>query len=314
MVEPLEVSKKMTDIEILRSFGDGIEKNKSLAEFSTFKTGGKAKYFITVKNSDEIVKAINDSKKHNIPYFIIGGGSNLLISDKGYAGLIIKIDVKGINLISETEIESGSGENLMDVVEFSAEKSLTGLEFASGIAGSLGGAVIGNAGAFGGEIKDVLAEITLIDSEGKLRNISPDECQFAYRDSQFKRTNDVITSVKFNLKAGDKNKIREKIDEILALRKSKHPDKKSAGSFFKNIPDPNEKYGKMPAGRLLEEIGAKGMTVGGAAVYEKHANIIINKDNATSKDIKDLADMLKKKVYDRFGISLEEEVITLGEF
>ena len=226
-----------------------------------------------------------------------------------------QIDIKGIDLISEIEISCCAGEDFMTLIDFAADNSLTGLEFAAGIAGTVGGAVAGNAGAYGGEIKDVLTEITIVDSKGEIKKLSTKQCQFEYRSSYFKNSNDIITCIKIKLDLGDSTTIKDKIEEILLIRRSKHPvDGKTAGSFFKNIIDPNEKYGKIPAGRLLEEAGVKGLMVGGAAVYEKHANMIINKNNATSKDIRDLADILKQKVFDKFGITLEDEVVSLGEF
>ena len=315
MIEPREVSHKMDRDEMIRSFGKTLEFDKSLKEFSTYKTGGRAKYFINITDELSLSETVIKVNEVNLKYDIIGGGSNLLIADSGYDGLIIKIDIKGIELISETEISCCAGEEFMTLIEFAADNSLTGLEFAAGIAGTVGGAVAGNAGAYGGEIKDILTEITVVDTQGAINKISPEQCQFEYRSSYFNNSDDIITAIKVKLKIGDSTTIKDKIEEILSVRRSKHPvDGKTAGSFFKNIIDPNEKYGKIPAGRLLEEAGVKGLTVGGAAVYEKHANMILNKNNATSKDIRDLADILKQRVFDKFGITLEEEVVSLGEF
>lgn len=299
----------------LRSaFGPKLEFDKQLSQFTSFKTGGPARYFITISTAEELSNSLKQAKAFQIPYFLIGGGSNLLISDSGYDGLIIKLAVQGLKLLDPVTIHCGAGEDLMALVNYSADNGLAGLEFSSGIWGTVGGAIYGNAGAYGGEIKDVLTGITLVDREGKIKQVTPEYCRFSYRDSYLKVTQEVVVDATIRLQADDKQEIRKRIDGIIAIRKTKHPDDGSAGSFFKNIPDPTQPYGKLPAGKLLEEIGSKMMSVGGAKVYEKHANIIINGGNATSQDIRDLADMMKKKVFERFGIMLEEEVMQLGQF
>ena len=204
---------------------------------------------------------------------------------------------------------------MMDLVNFSADNALTGLEFASGIFGLVGGAIYGNAGAYGGEIADIIKEITLVDMDGNIKKVDANYCEFGYRDSLLKKSNEVVIDALFELSAGEKTDIRSKIDEIIAIRAKKHPvEGKCAGSFFKNIPDPREKYGKLPAGRLLEQAGCKGLKVGGAQVFEKHANIIVNRGDATSSDIRKLADIMKERVSEKFGILLEEEVIQIGQF
>jgi len=315
MVEQLSVKPDFTQPQMLEAFGAGIEFDKQLGQFTTFKTGGPAKYFLKVRSAEDASYAVKTARRLELPYFLIGGGSNLLISDYGFDGLIIKVDVRGLKIVKERNIFCGAGEDLMALVNFAADNSLTGLEFASGIWGTVGGAIYGNAGAYGGEIKDVVKELTLVDILGTIKKVSRDYCGFTYRGSRLKKTNDIVIDTYFELKTGDKKKIRGKIDEILAIRSTKHPvEGKSAGSFFKNIPDPKEPYGKLPAGKLLDQVGCKGLSVGGAKVYEKHANIIVNSGNATSSDIHKLADIMKQRVYDKFGILLEEEVIQLGQF
>jgi UDP-N-acetylmuramate dehydrogenase len=296
-------------------FGPKLEFNKRLAPFTSFKTGGSARYFISTQTVDDVAQAVKAAKKLNLPYFFLGGGSNLLVSDQGYDGLIIRIDVRGLKLIGKVEIECGAGEELAALVDFAAENSLSNLEFASGIWGTVGGAVYGNAGAFGGDIGSVVTEVTLIDNEGEVKTVGPEYCRFGYRDSYLKTSGEAIVKARFKLKKGDAGQIRQRIDEILALRRDKHPvDGRSAGCFFKNIPDPSQPHGKVPAGRLLEEVGAKRMAVGGARVFEKHANIIVNTGSAMSDDIRKLADLLKKKVYEKFGVKLQEEITQLGKF
>ena len=203
---------------------------------------------------------------------------------------------------------------MIDLVNFVSEHSLSGLEFAAGIWGSVGGAIFGNAGAFGGEVGQVLDEAVLIDCQGNVRTENATYFQFGYRHTRLKETREIVASATFRLTPGKKPQIEKRVDDILARRAESHPDRRTAGCFFRNIPDSTQEHGKLPAGRLLEEVGAKELCVGGAKVYDKHANIIVNTGRATSKDIRQLADMLKKRVLDRFGIELQEEVQQLGFF
>ncbi len=315
MTEQLELNADMQKQNMLNLFGESLRFDSPLAEYSSFKTGGRAAYFLITNSTEETVKAVSTAYNNKIPFLIIGGGSNLLISDSGYDGLIIKINILGLKLTDETKIECGAGEDLMSLVNFAAENSLQGIEFAAGIWGSVGGAVYGNAGAYGGEIKDIIETVLLLDKTGQVKEVTPDYCKFKYRDSYLKISKEIVLSLKLRLQQGNKEKLVAQIDETLAIRASKHPVKQfCAGSFFKNIPDPKEKFGKLPAGRLLEQVGAKELSIGGAKVFEKHANIIINDGTATSKDIRELADILKQRVFDKFGITLEDEVISIGNF
>lgn len=314
MLDLKEVNTKMPQSATFENLKNKLEPNKPLAPFSTFKTGGPAQWFILADSVELLSDAIKMARAEQLNYVVIGGGSNLLISDDGFDGLVIKVALKGIQLIDKTQIDCFAGEDLMALIRFAEENGLTGLEFASGIAGTVGGAIYGNAGAYGGEIKDVLTEVTLVDCEGNIKKVNPAYCKFRYRDSYLKKSKEIVARASFKLEKGNKESISKKIEEILTTRAGKHPvDGKTAGSFFKNIPDPKEPYGKLAAGKLLEEAGAKQLSVGDAAVYEKHANMIINRDNATSKDIRELADMMKKIVFEKFGIELEEEVITIGK-
>ena len=314
IIEQLEVTPNIPKQKMLDIFGSDIQFDKDLSQFSSYQTGGPAKYFVSAQTAEILADTVKSALEYKIPFFVIGGGSNLLISDNGYNGMAIKVDIKGIKLVPGNMINCGAGENLMDLICFAADNSLSGIEFASGIWGTVGGAIFGNAGAYGGEIKDILENITLIDTKGEIKEVSKEYCQFGYRDSYLKKTREIVVSALFKLNHGDKQLIKAKIDEIIKIRSEKHPvDGKTAGCFFKNIPDSKEKYGKLPAGKLLEEIGAKGLRVGGAAVFDKHANMIVNTGNATSKDIRDLADILKKKVFEKFGIELEEEVVQVGK-
>ena len=315
MTEQTAISSTIPMATLLGAFGPNLEFARELAPLTSYKTGGRARYFYSALSGSEVTRAIEAARRLQIAHFVLGGGTNLLVSDDGYDGLVIKVDVVGLKIRDETIIEVGAGEELMALVDFATENSVTGMEFAAGIWGSVGGAIYGNAGAFGGEIGNVIESIRLVDHDGTLKTVGPDYCRFAYRDSYLKVTHEVVVDARIRLARGDKTAIAAKVTDILNQRDGKHPnDGMSAGCFFKNIPDAREKYGKLPAGRLLEEIGAKQIAVGGARVFERHANIIVNSGTATSRDIRALADILKAKVKEKFGIELQEEVQQLGKF
>ncbi len=315
MIEQTADSSTIPMATLLGAFGPNLEFARELAPLTSYRTGGRARYFYSARSGSEVTRAIESARRLHIPHFVLGGGTNLLVSDDGYDGLVIKVDVVGLKIRDEATIEVGAGEELMALVDFATENSVTGMEFAAGIWGSVGGAIYGNAGAFGGEIGNVIESIRLVDHDGTLKTVGPDYCKFAYRDSYLKVTHEVVVDARIKLTLGDKKAIAAKVQDILNQRDGKHPnDGMSAGCFFKNIPDAREKYGKLPAGRLLEEIGAKQIAIGGARVFERHANIIVNSGTATSRDIRALADILKAKVKEKFGIELQEEVQQLGKF
>ena len=314
MTEQISVSAPIPLGSLLAAFGPNLEFGKELALLTSYRTGGRARYFVSAITSDEIVRATQAAQRFALPFFVIGGGSNLLVSDAGFDGVIIKVDVSGISLADDHTIECGAGEELMALVDFATNHNLTGLEFAAGIWGSVGGAIYGNAGAFGGEIGGVLTEEKIVNSQGNLRKVDRAYCRFAYRDSYLKTSHEVVVSAKFALSPSEVGAVNNRVREILDLRETKHPTELTAGCFFKNIPDASEPHGKLPAGKLLEQVGVKELQVGGAKVFEKHANIIVNTGNATSQDIRKLADIMKQRVKDQFGIDLQEEVQQLGAF
>ena len=315
MTEQTAVSSAIPMATLLGAFGRNLEFARDLAPLTSYRTGGRAKYFYSCRSGSEVTRAIESARRLRIPYFVLGGGTNLLVSDEGYDGLVIKVDVIGLRVIDGETIEVGAGEELMALVDFATANSLTGMEFAAGIWGSVGGAIYGNAGAFGGEVGSVIESIRLVDHDGTLKTVGPDYCKFAYRDSYLKVTHEVVVDARIKLAKGEQTAIAAKVKDIMSQRDGKHPnDGLSAGCFFKNIPDAREKYGKLPAGRLLDDIGAKQLTVGGARVFERHANIIVNSGTATSRDIRTLADILKARVKEKFGIELQEEVQQLGKF
>ena len=295
-------------------YGEPVKRDEILAPYTTLGTGGKADLFVDVSSAEQLARAINLAGELDIKFFVIGGGSNLLVGDLGFRGLIIRNRLMGRKVQGKSLIV-GAGEDLDLIVDFAADNSLTGMEFAAGIWGTIGGAVYGNAGAFGSEIGNILHEAEIVDFKGNIRREPGKYFEFTYRHSKLKKTKEIVTEATFELDSGDKGEIDRRTLEIRQLRKHKHPvDIGSAGCFFKNIEDPHQEYGKLPAGKLLEEIGAKTLSVGDARVFEKHANIIVNTGRARAKDIRTLADILKKKVKEKFGLDLEEEIISLGDF
>ncbi|MBZ9577564.1 UDP-N-acetylmuramate dehydrogenase [Patescibacteria group bacterium] len=281
-----------------------IKENISLAKHTTFKIGGPAKYFCITRNKEDLVKAVKKAKELNLPFFILGGGSNVLASDKGYNGLIIKIEncklrIENCNLYTE------AGVKLEEIVKLSDKKSLTGMEWAAGIPGTVGGAVYGNAQAFDVKMSDIVKSVEVLDTKNlKIKNLLKKQCLFSAKKSIFKKNkNLIILSATLKLKKGDKKEIQKAIKEHLNYRKKNHPLRfSSAGSVFVN------KTGGPPSAYLIEKCGLKGTKVGGAEVSKKHAGFIINTGKAKAKDVLKLIKIIKQKVKNKLGIKLEEEV------
>jgi len=304
-----------------------LKENEPLAPYTTFKIGGPARYFFVAKTSDDLVKAVKIVLKLKIPYYILGGGSNLLISNEGFNGLVIKCQMSNVKC-QNNQIVAESGVPLSTVVGKSIEAGLTGLEWAAGIYGTIGGAVRGNAGAFGHSISEAVEEIRSINYEGRIMKFNNKKCQFGYRDSIFKKTKDIILEVVLKLEKGDRGKSKELVAGYLKQRKEKQPlEYPSAGSIFKNIEIKNlsqselerlnppkefiEKR-KIPAAWLIDKLDLRGKKIGGAKISEKHANFIINTGNATADNVLALISLIKMKVRDELGIQLEEEIEYLG--
>lgn len=282
--------------------------NCSLSSYTSFKIGGEADLLITPKTIEQLKTAILLCKEQNVPYMMLGKGSNLLISDKGIAGAVIHITpaLGKMELVGENSIVCGAGVSLSALCNFAKDNSLTGLEFAFGIPGSVGGAVYMNAGAYGGEMKDVIKSVTFMNENGEIKTYSGEELEFSYRHSVFSGKNDVILFAEFSLSHGDKDKIEECMTETMGRRKAKQPlDFPSAGSVFKR---PEGYF----AGTLIESCGLKGYTVGGAQVSEKHAGFIINIGGATCEDVMALVDYVRNTVQKEHGVLLEPEIIKIG--
>ncbi len=282
-----------------------------LAKHCTYKIGGQARYFISVKNEEELLGAIKAAHEAGLVFYLIGQGSNILFPDEGLDGLVIKcegIKTELLNKQGECEDwEIWAGTPLAYVVKLFQERSLTGLEWASGIPGTVGGAVFGNAGSYVTEMQDRVESVKAFDmSRAELKVLSKQDCTFAYRESIFKKEkNLIIVSVRLKATMGESENIAKAVDKYLADRMAKHQyDFPTAGSVFKNPP------GNF-AGALIEQCGLKGRVMGGAMIWDKHANFIINKDAASAKDVLALGELAKSEVKKKFGIELEYENIIL---
>jgi UDP-N-acetylmuramate dehydrogenase len=301
----------------LKKYGE-TKTNAPLKKHTTFKTGGPGNYLISADNTDKLIAVLNFLTGEGVPYFILGGGSNVLFSDRGFDGVVIKIATAGL-VAAGDEITAEAGAALGAVVNLAAQNSLTGLEWATGIPGTVGGALRGNAGAMGDSMAESVAE-AVIWRDGEVQTFNRGECDFGYRTSAFKTAGGVIINVKFILAKGDRTLIMKKTQEFLLHRQGKFPPYPSAGSFFKNIklsdwPNGREilpaKYverGMVPAGWLIEQCALKGYRVGDAAISMEHGNFIVNLGEAASEDILSVVEKAREEVYNRFGIELEPEV------
>jgi UDP-N-acetylmuramate dehydrogenase len=306
----------------------GIKENISLSQYTTFKIGGLAKYFFLAKSKKDLVEAVLLAGKFNLPFFVLGGGSNLLISNKKYNGLIIKTQFSKLVYDSqECKIIAEAGLPLNKLVSFCLEKELGGLEWANGIPGTIGGAVCGNAGAFGQSIGKAVKKVEVLEiKENKIKTIEKKDCFFNYRNSVFKNNkNLIVLSIEIKLKKDNKKGIRNKMENCLKQKKETQPlNFPSAGSIFKNPKDFS--VGRLgdedrssfstfvpSAARLIEECNLKGKRIGGAEVSCKHANFILNySGKARAEDVNNLINLIKKEVRNKFKINLEEEICRIG--
>ena len=303
----------MTD-RISRRFCEIVGENKVLeqepmARHTTFRIGGPADYFVELGSIEQIRAAIQVCREENLPWFVLGRGSNLLVSDRGYRGVILSIykDFQKTEIQGET-VTVQAGVLLTTLSGKVLDASLTGLEFASGIPGTIGGAVVMNAGAYGGEMKDIVRKVTVLDQDGEVRTLTCGEMQFGYRTSLAKKKGYIVLGAELTLKQGEKEKIREEMQTLKAKRIEKQPlEFPSAGSTFKR---PEGYF----AGKLIMDAGLRGAAVGGAQVSEKHCGFVVNTGNATAADVHELMRQVQGKVQEQFGVHLEPEVRFLGEF
>ena len=288
---------------------NGIEykENEPLSPHTSMKIGGNCDILVRPATEEQICSIIRLCRSGSMPYFVLGKGSNILVSDNGYRGCIISIDhsCMGDISVTDTQITAAAGASLKSVCMAALENKLTGLEFAYGIPGSVGGALYMNAGAYGGEMKDVVKSCRYIDENGDIRTISAEEISLSYRHSFFSGKSCIITYVTMELKKGDKSEIKAKMDELMQRRRDKHPQEfPSCGSTFKR---PEGYF----AAALIEECGLKGYTIGGAQVSEKHSGFVINRGGASYEDVMKLVSHIKKTVREQKGVELECEMLIL---
>lgn len=303
------------DEELIESLGRFVNKenifiDEPMKKHTTFKIGGPADYFIKVKNLDILKKLLKFTNERNIPLYIIGNGSNLLVLDKGVRGIVAKLDFR------KTEIKEKDNYGLVTVSaditgptlsRKVAKHGLKGLEFLSGIPCTIGGAVRMNAGAYKQEIKDTLVSVKYLDENGEIVEKSNEELHFGYRTSMFEGKSYIIIEATFKLEHGEKEEIEAKIEEMTNARREKQPiEYPSAGSTFK-------RKGDIITAKLIDDCGLKGYTIGGAAVSLKHAGFIINKNNATAKDVLKLIKIVKRRVFAKYNIDIELEMLIIGE-
>lgn len=282
-------------------------RNEPMNKHTSFKIGGNADAYIKVNNLSKLSAILKECQTSDVDYMILGNGSNLLVSDEGIRGAVIRLDgdFRKITLLDDTTIFCGAGATLAYLCKFVLNCGLTGLEFAWGIPGTVGGAVFMNAGAYDGEMKDVVHSVSHISPNGEIGRIEKNNLNFGYRTSVYRSNNMIITGVTLKLKKGNPDEIRAKMDDYMSRRSTKQPlEYPSAGSVFKR-PEGNF------AGALIEQCGLKGKTCGDAQVSEKHAGFIINKSNATAKDVRDLIGEIQKTVSEKTGYKLECELIIL---
>ncbi len=288
---------------------ENIKYCEMLKNHTTFRVGGEADALIIAENEEQLKGVLGYLPKVDIPYFVIGNGSNLLVGDKGYKGIIIKLaeNMSEVTVVGNRVIAQ-AGASLAKVARVAMEHSLKGLEFAAGIPGTVGGGVIMNAGAYDGEMKNVVDSVTVIDNAGELLILNNATMEFGYRTSVLKNQKFVVTECTFLLQPGDKEEIKAKMDDFGARRREKQPlEYPSAGSTFKR---PEGHF----AGKLIMDAGLAGFSIGGARVSEKHCGFVINTGDATAEDIKCLIEKVQEEVYRQFSVRLEPEVIMMGEF
>ena len=288
---------------------ESVLENENMDAHTTFKVGGPARVMLIIDDPGQLSKVIKYLKLVEREYFLLGNGSNLLVSDKGYDGVIIKLGPSFAGIFVEGDkVISGGAAALSSAARAAAEASLTGMEFAAGIPGSIGGAMVMNAGAFGGDMSMITSSVEVLNEDGALMTLDNETMEFGYRTSVIKNTGFIVTKAVFELKQGKREDIFALMDEIGKKRRAKQPlEFPSAGSTFKR---PEGYF----AGKLIMDSGLRGFSIGGARVSEKHCGFVINSGYASAADIYDVICQVQERVKDKFGVDLEREVILLGDF
>lgn len=287
-----------------------IKCKEMMKDHTTFRIGGPTDYFVVPESKEEVQAILNLCKQNEVPFYIIGNGSNLLIGDGGFSGVIIQIGkaMSQIQFEDVGKVRAGSGIMLSKLAQEIAEYGLTGFEFASGIPGTLGGAIYMNAGAYGGEIKDVIVEATVIDEKNEFLVLTKEELDLSYRKSIVQSKGYTVLEAVFAFEEGKKEDILQRMEELNQRRREKQPlNYPSAGSTFKR---PEGYF----AGKLIQDAGLCGFRVGGAAISEKHCGFVINAENATANDVKELIKQVDRRVFEQFGVHMEPEVRMIGKF
>ena len=283
--------------------------HEPMSRHTTFRVGGEAECLIMVHREAELAKLVRYLHQIEEEYFILGNGSNLLVGDKGYRGVVLKLDGPMEEIKTEgTLVRAGAGALLSTVAAKAKDRNLSGMEFAAGIPGSIGGAVVMNAGAYGGEMKQIVVSVRGMDKEGEILTLDNDTMEFGYRRSAVRNRSIVVLEVTLRLTEGRREEIGAKMEELAGLRRSKQPlEYPSAGSAFKR---PEGYY----AGKLIMDAGMRGYRIGGAQVSEKHCGFIVNTGSATAADIRELIEEVQERVQEKFHVTLEPEVVFLGDF
>jgi UDP-N-acetylmuramate dehydrogenase len=316
---------RATSVEdrLRRRLGDALLTQEPLRHHTTLRIGGPADFYFAARSAHELTEALRAAHELGLPHFLLGGGSNALVSDEGFRGLVVRNAIEGVEF-DGAAAQVGCGTDFLDLIYACRDHDLAGLEFAAGIPGTVGGALYGNAGCYGQDIGSFTIECSVVSLDGsQVLNRPASWFEFAYRDSRLKRDPWVLLSCLLQLRRGDRAAIQAVIDEKLQIRRVKHPQwrvEPTAGSYFKNLPPGYQVPGlphspgtqRIPAGALLDACECRGLRVGDATVYAKHANIIVNAGRATAKDVLELAELMKARVRARFGVELEEEVMFLG--
>lgn len=326
----MNLLNNMTDItnQLKTIFGERLKENEPIAKHLNYRIGGPARWFADAQSVEELKQAVEVANQNNVPFFALGGGSNTLASDEGFAGLVLKLAMRNVAVEGNTVV-ADAGAISASVARTTAGKGLAGLTWAISLPGTIGGAVRGNAGCFGGETKDYLTKVDVL-RDGEVIQLSKDDLKMGYRESALKHSNDVVLRAYFDLPAGDAEELKKQLDETLAKRKSTQPlHAGSAGCIFKNyeiqsdeelerlkgvvnIPEAMQQSRRLSAGWIIDQMDLKGMRVGDAMISEEHGNFLINLGNATASDIVQLIAVVKTRVRDRLGIQLQEEIKYLG--
>ena len=279
--------------------------NEPMSKYTSFKIGGPAECFVKIKTVEQLKSILKYTNENDVKLTIIGNVSNILVSDDGIKGIVVKIEIDNLEIKIQDKkalITVGSGVKLGLLAQKCLKQEITGFEFASGIPGTIGGAIRMNAGAHGSEMKDIVKTVTYVDRNGEIHKIKNNQAEFEYRKSLFSHNDYIIVETEIELEKGNTNEIKEKMTEYANFRKEKQPiEYPNAGSTFKRGTD-------FITAKLIDECGLKGYQIGGAQISEKHAGFIINKDNATAKDVIKLMEYTKEQVYEKFGKTIEAEI------